>query len=495
MDNPIVFQILLALVALFFIFLTYMNTKTWRWLHVTVTFLVFVAVIPFGVYAALTLKTREAWIKKHDQLETDLKKTKEEIELATRGPINDVQQTAESVANLKGQVTRTILDRGRVWRDGITIAGQPQGGTVTLNMAGAPPADPTGAAAAPVARKHNISEKTVLFAFAQAENPEFPGIPVPAFYIGEFTVTAAAEATITLLPTLPLANDQIQVASNPQTQWILYEVMPSDDHLWFKNPANPAESLTKDQLAKLIPQQATGLAQAQYDKLLDQFLRDGKEADEVNDPPDNIWIRVKFTKAQTVEVDAPAELTLDRELPFDSQGRAVAHRLRRAGSSTEPGKADFAAGEEALFDKQSAEKLIADGAATLVARVYRRSLVDFDTKFRLIYARYADLNTRIAALTQDMQAVQASKAKADAQATLVEQYKSKLTDDLAKVTFERDEVKKYRELLEGRLGEVRGELSQLYVSNRKLSAELTALNAQMTEEIDRRAREATALNR
>ncbi|MCI0361079.1 MAG: hypothetical protein L0211_21580, partial [Planctomycetaceae bacterium] len=251
MDNPIIFQILLALVALFFIFLTYMNTKTWRWLHVTMTFLVFVAVIPFGVYAALTLKTREAWIKKHDQLEADLKKTKEEVELANRGPIGDVQQTAESVANLKGQVTRTILDRGRVWRDGITITGQPQGLTLTLNMAGAPPADP--AAAAPVARKHNISEKTVLFAFALAENPEFPGVAVPAFYIGEFTVTGVAAGTISIVPTLPLAQDQGQVATNPQTQWVLYEVMPSDDHLWFKNPANLAENLTKDQLMKLIP--------------------------------------------------------------------------------------------------------------------------------------------------------------------------------------------------------------------------------------------------
>ena len=53
MDNPVIFQILLALVAIFFMFLTYMNTKTWRWLHVTMTFLVFLAIIPFGVYAAL----------------------------------------------------------------------------------------------------------------------------------------------------------------------------------------------------------------------------------------------------------------------------------------------------------------------------------------------------------------------------------------------------------------------------------------------------------
>jgi len=487
MDNPIIFQILLALVALFFIFLTYMNTKTWRWIHVTMTFLVFVAVIPFGVYAALTLKTREAWVKKHDQLEADLEKTRAEVELANRGPISDVKQEAESVANLKGQVGRTILDRGRVWRDGITLAADPGPGGITLNMSGQPPADPAAAAAPPPARKHNIAEKTILFAFAQGENQGFPGIPVPAAYLGEFTVTAVAESTITIVPTMPLAGDQMQIIQNRQVQWILYEVMPGDGHEWLPT--------AKAEIEKLIPIQTTGLQQAQYDKFIAQFTRDGQKADEVNDPPENIWIKVKFTKPHSIEVDAPVELTLDRlNIPFDSQGRAMLHRLRRAGSAAELGKTDFAAGEEAVFDKQSADKLIADGVATLVEAVYRRTLVDFDTKFRLVYARYAELTTRIAALMKDIQAVQASKDRADAQATLVEDYKAKLTDDLAKVRFEYDEVKKYRESLDSRVAQVRAELSQLYVSNRKLSAELTELDAQMTKEIERRTREATALN-
>ena len=80
-------------------------------------------------------------------------------------------------------------------------------------------------------------------------------------------------------------------------------------------------------------------------------------------------------------------------------------------------------------------------------------------------------------------------------AALVEDYKAKLTDDLAKVKFERDEMTNYRQAVETRLGEVRAELSQLYVSNRKLAAELAALNTKMTKEIDERAKSSTALNR
>ena len=37
-DNAILFQALGALLALFFIFLTVMNFKSWRWLHALTTF-------------------------------------------------------------------------------------------------------------------------------------------------------------------------------------------------------------------------------------------------------------------------------------------------------------------------------------------------------------------------------------------------------------------------------------------------------------------------
>ena len=60
-DYAIIFQVLGAVVALFVIFLTYMSTKTWRWVHVTFMFLVFVASFTFCIYAAMVLKTREGF--------------------------------------------------------------------------------------------------------------------------------------------------------------------------------------------------------------------------------------------------------------------------------------------------------------------------------------------------------------------------------------------------------------------------------------------------
>ncbi|MEX0820180.1 MAG: hypothetical protein WD070_11335, partial [Pirellulaceae bacterium] len=61
MDNPVIYQALGALLVLFFLFLTYMFTKTWRWFHVVCTFFVFGASIAFCCYAAMSYKTHAAW--------------------------------------------------------------------------------------------------------------------------------------------------------------------------------------------------------------------------------------------------------------------------------------------------------------------------------------------------------------------------------------------------------------------------------------------------
>ena len=93
----IVFQILLGALAIFFIFVTYMNTKTWRWPHVTMTFFVFVASIVFLVYAALTLKTRGAWIKLHDETAAKVATAETELELKVRGKPTDVEDPSRLV--------------------------------------------------------------------------------------------------------------------------------------------------------------------------------------------------------------------------------------------------------------------------------------------------------------------------------------------------------------------------------------------------------------
>jgi hypothetical protein len=482
MDNPIIFQILLALVALFFIFLTYMKTKTWRWLHVTIAILLFIALIPFGVYAAMTMKTRLAWIGLHDKLEADVERVTREVDLATYGDPADVEANSDAVVDLRGNVGRVILDRGRVWR-GVTAT--PAGNGFVI--ATAPPQDP---ALPPVAVvKHNIEPKTVLFAFKEGQTAD--GIPVPLYYLGEFRVTNVAETSVTVEPVIPQTPEQQAVSRDPspippatQATWVLYEVMPVDGHEWFAGK-------TEEEIRALIPMQMTGLAQPQYEKFISQFLRDSQAADEVNDPPENIWYEVKFLQPYKVPIDAPAVPSIDSEA-FDSEGRAQLDRLRSAEPGADPATSDFEKDQTGIFDKATTDDLVARGIAQKVRPVFRRRLSDFELKFHAVNSLIVELNGRIRALSLDVASIQASKAKADRQATLLEDYKTKLNDDLAKVKFELQELTTYGGAVATRLGEVRAELSNLYRSNKALSRELAALNAQMTEEIERRTREATA---
>ncbi|MDX1946517.1 MAG: hypothetical protein SFU86_14040 [Pirellulaceae bacterium] len=479
MDNPLLFQILLVLVGLFFIFLTYMNTKTWRWLHVMFTFLVFGASIAFTVYASLTLKTRAAWISYHDKMEKDSIQAKKDLELVTIGDPADA--TKPSIVNYREDISRAILDRGRVWKDN-TVA--PAGGSFNITLAPAP-ADPvTGAAGPP--RKHNLAVSDIVFAFKNGQSVE--GFNVPLFYLGEFRVTALADDTnFTIAPVLPLSAEQAAAANDPAGIWTLYEISPIDGREWFAD-------LDKAALQALLPQSATGITDpVKYDKLLDQYLRDGQPADEATDPPDNIWYEVKFKQAHSVPVDAVAVTAPDAN-PFNTDGQAQRDQYRKAKPGEAPAVVDFEPGNTGIFDKETADSLIQQGLADKVQPIFRRRLNDYELKFHEIHERIVEIDDRLRVMALDLAAIQAAEAKAKEQEALQTEYKGKLIADIAKIKFERDSVEKYRVALEARLAAVKGEIRALYLSNVALSREMAALNAKLTDEINRRTAEATALN-
>jgi hypothetical protein len=477
----IVFQIVAALVVLAFIFLTYLNTKTWRWVHVTFTFLVFVAAFTFCVYAAMTLKTRAKWIKDHDSLEKQLATTQEELERVTRG---DPAGTTESVLSVREELARTVVDRGRVWR-GCIPTGANQNFVVTV--ATSPPPDPTNPAPTPP-KKNNIQAKTILHVFREGQvTPESP--VVPAAYIGEFKATAVTDTSVTLEPTMPLTPDQI-AAGRAQGTWVLYEVCPVDGHEWFTG--TPEERLAPFVAASGVP-----LQQLQQLPVMQPYLRDGGEANE-NDPPENVWYEVRFENVYEVPVDAPIVNSIDTE-PFNSEGQAVLRRLRRGATAEEIGTVKFGPGEDqiqtAVLDQQTAESLIQQGIAKLEKKIYRRKLTDYERKFRSINEQIADLTSRIRQLDLDNKAMLSATEKAEQQRVLVEELKTKATADLAKVNYELAELTRYKDALQNRLTAVQTELSQLYLANKALGRELARLSAELTEQIDQRGRQATAMTR
>jgi hypothetical protein len=480
-EYAIIFQVLGALAALFFIFLTYMSTKTWRWLHVTATFFVFAATIAFCVYAAMTLKTRANWIKLHDKLEADVTRTEDELEKISRGDPKDVEGKNPSVLSLREELARTVIDRGRVWR-GCVPRGIVNQQTKAVMVATSPPEDPNNPAPAAAKKKNNIAAKTVLHVFREAqETPESP--MVPASYVGEFKATAVTDDTVTLEPTMP----QMSFGNAPGP-WSLYEVCPVDGHNWFDG--------TDDERRKPLVD-AAGIDRVPLDpRLVESYLRDGKEARDT-DPPENIWYEVKFDQEYEVSVDAPIVSSLDTE-PYNTEGQAVLARLRREKNNAEQtGKVTFGPKEgqisSAVLDQETAQSLIDRGVAKLEKKIYRRKLTDYEREFHAVNHRLNEINGRLAQIKLDSSAMLASTQKAEQQRALVEELKSKVTADLQRIKSDASELETYKNALATRVAAVQNDLSQLYRANKALGRELAQLSAQITDEVNRRTREATAL--
>ena len=284
-DYAIIFQILGVLLALFFIFLTVMNFKTWRWLHALSTFAVFCAVATFMVYAALVMKTRLAWEESYSKFDEAYQKQSKNVARVVNGDPAEPSTLETSLSYYRNELARALVDRGRVWR-GCTPAGNADGTlTMTMNLGAAPvaPLDPAAPApavpAAPVAaKKHELKAQDVVFGFKELVSPE--GLSIPAYYVGEFQVTAVTETTVTLRMTATFLRGPVQ-ANEIDTPWMLYEVLPPDGHEPFADASQKA--LPQDVFNKM------GFTPA----VAQSYARDNGPGD-ANDPRDNTWVKVKF---------------------------------------------------------------------------------------------------------------------------------------------------------------------------------------------------------
>ena len=320
----------------------------------------------------------------------------------------------------------------------------------------------------------------MVFAFFESPDPKNTWL-VPAYYLGQFEVTAATDDSITLRRTVPPSP---VVQQEVQSTWSVCETLPPDMHEVF----DFAVEKRVEEFKKLFPADKAGVAPEVYNRMLADYLRDGQPAEDT-DPPENVWIKVKFEQDYEVVVDAATLVSPISSEIFDSVGQAQAARLQRG----EPVK--FKKGETALFDSQTAGTLFNSKVASLAegqARIFRRKLNDYENAFASINRRITEVNTAIALADQHLADLKVAIDKANEQIRILEGKKTMLGEDVTKVAHERDELGKYRDKLNNQLAEVRGELSRLYGSNLQLHQDLKAASDRLTEEIDRRTRAATA---
>jgi hypothetical protein len=521
-NEVVIVQILAVVLILFFCFITYMNTKTWRATHVTFLFLVFGAALAFSVYASLILKTRKAWQKVSDELVARADKAEISVN-------NSMYGTGDQpgLAAWREAVRRQLIDRGRVWRDCVVVGVEtqpPEAGsanaTVVVNLRTAPEGDP-----GTNVDFTKMSQDTIVYAFRDL-NPQTPHSSY--LYMGEFNASAVTPSSITLTSTSPLTPFDQSLVGDAQT-WILYERMPADDHSVFSHPAEtfhvdlagtPLETKPGDLLkVESFNEEGALLKDPQahqriFQETLWEYGRDGMTEEEVDadraakmqEPlseevkRQRLFAEVQFLKDMPdVDVDAGQSIPPDagNSEVFDSTGKALDPRLQRGE------KVSFKAGQSAVMIlygardrdgnllEKGARELEDEGMVKLVRTIYRRPLNDYAYAFRHIYLRKTQVLESLALVNKEIGVVQAETAAAQKNTMARQVEKTKLEEDQTKLAEEQQKIAKYAEDLEAAYRGVRTELSRLYRENAALRDRIVAESEQLTREIEARGGAAT----
>jgi hypothetical protein len=515
MNNPVIYWAIGGLLIPFFFYLMYQFTKTWRIWHVIFMLFVFGAAIALCAYTSMTLRTHNAWRTVVRDQREQIGNLKTERNQMLYGNLIQLDQDEPSIRGLNAEIGRVLMDRGRVWRE-CQPTPPAADDSVTVSL---PPAPAAGGATPP----ERLKKDTIVYVFIESEAPEEEGLPmgtkIPVHFIGEFTAAEDSADTVKLRPLLPLGPLDKNMMRLQNVTWSIYETMPVDGHRFFVRNPNEGhdermkrlafdnadeqpifgeldEALLERTLAfqrmvdlnsgpqQLTPDQQQEL-QARYAAMIEPYQRDGKRSSE-DDPPDNIWLKVKFVKKYEEVVDTAGDPlgAIQTSEDFFDQGRAEIALLRRG----EPAK--FKPDDIGVFPQEDGNRLISEGYAELVERVFVRSLNDYEGAFRNIHQTLVQIDEDAREVQRDTADVQKTIALVEAQIKYREEERTKLQQDLEKFELERDRVTQYAATLEAHWTKMREDLSELYRQNQELANELARLDEKITAEADRRTVEA-----
>ncbi len=490
--------------------------------------------------------------KRIAQTRFEIERKRDGISISPKGELEelntiqgmDEELNRNSFKELGTALGRALIDRGRVWRNcqlesaennqfrlNLADWGDPALGTsedelfeeepaAEPEVAALAPADdqegvaePEEAAevsdegaedsAEPADNSHKLQEKMVVYGFAEESidnlnerqltallaglNGDLTGLDqfcrVPTTYLGQFTVTAVGDATITITPMLPMTEEQ-NVEAAAATHWVLYEIMPIDSH-------KPFKGLDQTHLQALISAERTTLNEEDYQDLLDEYLRDGKEGDPRQDPPQRLWSEVRFLQNHSIEVDAGGEPLAGIDTFFDPLGRAQPTFLRRGGEGGNAGRVGFATGETVLFDSVTAKELIDNQICEETGTIFIRQLRDYSSMYHSIYDRMAELADQAKVLRLDTTAIEKSVQMARVQIAFREKEITQLKEDLDKFLYEGVELAKYHEALTQQITQLRKRLVHLYQQNYILANQLGEIQLRLKAEIDERTGQVT----
>ena len=166
---------------------------------------------------------------------------------------------------------------------------------LTLRIPGEVPVEVEGeeAAAEPEAPLPLVPEGLVVYGFAETPNEQ--QTLIPTFYLGEFRVDSSTPNQVTMTPTGPLEQQQLQAINGRQAvSWSLYELLPLDGHSPFiaegsvSSDENFFGRIDEDLVNKLFANKVTA-------ETLQSYLRDGERATRARSSASR-WTKIEFLK-------------------------------------------------------------------------------------------------------------------------------------------------------------------------------------------------------
>lgn len=501
MANPLIWQIFLGVAFLAAVVLGIYSVRTWRAWDIVAGFLVFLAGLGFLILAALSLHTRRTWLRQVSSLETRYQQLQQQTQEQLHGDPTEVPQVTPSLTSLRAQLSRLVIDRGRVWRD-VVPTGADANGNVNITIT------------ADAAAKHQIKDRMVLYAFREANlegtSVVASDVKVPVAFVGEFHVTGVTDTGITISPSRPMEPDQQAQLTVGGATWSLYEKMPLDSHQVFtqsgssrtEQEGQPVYGEINEQQVREaftvvqnnLPEQ-TRVPAERLEETINNFVRDGKRAT-ATDEPQSVFQKVRFEKEHKVQVDplaaaagaAPAE-GAPRKFSdyFDPSGLAEAPILQRSDD-------DFVTikpGTVVVLPPDTAGALISEGVATLLEPVYIRPLTDFAVALNTFFDRMNRTVQRIQAVRYNTATLQAAKAKVDQMTIYRQQERVKVEQDLEKVTFEVDQLNVLTDAVQQQLNQIRARMVGLYRENLQLVEYLQEAQRIITEQVEQSVADAT----
>ncbi|MCA9201224.1 MAG: hypothetical protein KDA87_26970, partial [Planctomycetales bacterium] len=330
-----------------FVVMVVKAARNWRWYHITSAVLTMMLAITLLFPTANVLKSRQAWHKIKQDLEARLARVEQENRILQYGDPDD-PTAGEGLKSLSLSLSKIGTEAGRRWRS-LAMTGADATGQITLQ---APAATGIPGAEAPAPTGELVPNGLVVYGFAEGKFPDLDPT-VPMTYLGEFKVTASQPTVVTIAPTFPLEQNQLDAISSGRARlWSLYELLPLDGHAPFiadgsKEDDDNILGRVDDKLVNMILRANDPNSNKET---IAKYLQDGQRGSP--EDPAARWIKVKFEKKYTIDVDSQEQRGALEGGFFDNNGRAVDSSLQHK----EGGEVSFAVGDT-LIVKEEAAKL------------------------------------------------------------------------------------------------------------------------------------------